>query len=261
MPNISNTSRSYQSAVRHTPVTESISGSASTIQHFSRSRWLRASECSRYTTSKRGSAGSQSTAVMPLNLMNFCWSFRYRQTSTIRAGSIQSVGSLRSAWPPVMASGRAASIAAATAWSFNMSGSISFGYLDPFGVIGTAFRRVLRPVQRALLPDIEKSGQDENHEQQHLHEPKHLQLAVDDGPGIEKNCFDVEKDEDDGHQIKLHAESLASRACGGDAGFVGRVLHPVSDAFAQQKGDGDQGRRYHNGDHRLHDHREVRIRI
>ena len=40
MPNRSNTSRSYQSAERHTEVTESISGCSPRSRHFSRSRWL-----------------------------------------------------------------------------------------------------------------------------------------------------------------------------------------------------------------------------
>src|ERR1700728_2328262 len=145
----------------------------------------------------------------------------------MRAGSIHSVGSLRSAWPPVMASGSAVFSAAATAWSFNMSGSISFSYLCSLCVVRTAFCRVLRPIERAFLPDVEKSGQDQNDEDQHLDEPKHLQLAVHHGPGVEKHGFDVEKDKDDGHQIKFDAEAFACRAGGRDAGFVGRIFYPV----------------------------------
>src|SRR5579863_1932213 len=135
---------------------------------------------------------------MALKRTNCCWSFRYRQTSTMRAGSIHSVGSLRSAWPPVMASGSAASSAIATAWSFNMSGSISFGHLGSLGVVRTAFRCIPRPIQRPLLPDVKESGQHQRHEQQHFEEPEKLQLAVHHGPGVEKYRFDVEKDEDDG---------------------------------------------------------------
>ena len=48
---------------------------------------------------------------------------------------------------------------------------------------------------------------------------------------------------------------------GGDAGFVGRILHAVSDPLAEQKGDGNQGRRDYDGNHRLDHHGEVSIRI
>src|SRR5580658_3320360 len=86
----------------------------------------------------------------------------------MRAGSIHTVGSLRSACPAVMASGSAASSATTTALSFNTSGSISFGYLSSFCIVRTAFRRILRPIQRALLPDVKKSGQDQDNEHQHF---------------------------------------------------------------------------------------------
>ncbi len=45
MPNRSNTSRSYQLAPRHTPVTDSITGSSPRTRHFSRTAALRSTEC------------------------------------------------------------------------------------------------------------------------------------------------------------------------------------------------------------------------
>src|ERR1700730_5832442 len=106
MPNMSNTSRSYQFAERHTPVTESISHSDSKTQHFKRTRSFLSSECRLYTTSKRGSEGVQSTAVTELNRMKRCSTLRKRQTSTIEDGAMNRVGSPRSTWPPVIASGK-----------------------------------------------------------------------------------------------------------------------------------------------------------
>src|SRR5581483_1993810 len=259
MPNRSNTSRSYQLAVRQTPVTESISGCDSCIQHFSRSRRLRVSECRKYTTSKRGSAGSQSTPVMPLKRTNCCCSLRNLQTSTIPAGSTHSVGSWRSACPLTMTPGSAASNADAAGWSFKMSGSILFcGALQ---IVGTGLGCLLRPIQRALLPDVEKSREDQNNEQQHLAESKQLQLPVHYRPGVKEDRFDIEKDENDGHQVKLYAESLARRPGGRDARFIGRVLHAIPDAFADQHGNGDQTGRHQDGDGHLDQYREVGIRI
>src|SRR5580704_8240200 len=137
---------------------------------------------------------------MPLNRTNFCWSFRYLQTSTMRAGSIHSVGSLCSAWPPVIASGTAPSSAPATAWSRSTSGSILF-HLASRHVVGAGLIcSFTRPIQRALLQDVKISRQDQNHEQKHLEKPEQLQLAVHHGPWIEKHRFDVEKDEDDSDQ-------------------------------------------------------------
>src|SRR5580693_1067612 len=114
-----------------------------------------------------------------------------------------------------------------------MSGSISFGYLRSLGVVGTAFGRIPRPIQRALPPDIKESGQHQNDENQHLEKPKDLELAIHHGPRVEKNGFDVEKDKDDGNQIKLDAEAFTRRAGGRDAGFVGRILYAVPNPFAQ----------------------------
>ena len=72
MPNRSNVSRSYQLAERHTPVSESISGFAPGSLHFTRNRTLRDSESRWYTTSKRGSAGYQSTPVTVLSRTYSC---------------------------------------------------------------------------------------------------------------------------------------------------------------------------------------------
>src|SRR6202140_5144089 len=100
MPNISNTSRSYQLAARQTPVTESISHSDSKTQHFKRTRSFRSRECRLYTTSKRGSEGVQSTAVIELNRMKRCSPLRKRHTSTIKDGEINRVGTAPWARPP-----------------------------------------------------------------------------------------------------------------------------------------------------------------
>src|SRR5690349_6735450 len=108
--------------------------------------------------------------------------------------AISSVSSPRSRLPARMASPSNVSTAAAIEFSFRISGSIAPALFAP----GKGF---LRPIERALLPDIEKSGEDQNHKNEHLHEPEHLQLAVDHHPWIKEDGFDVEQDEQHSHQV------------------------------------------------------------
>jgi hypothetical protein len=82
-------------------------------------------------------------------------------------------------------------------------------------------RTVARPIQCALLPDIEEAHQDQNDEQEHLYKSKHLQFTVYDRPGIEKNCLDIKKDENDPHQVEFDAEALAGASRRRDTAFVG----------------------------------------
>src|SRR5438105_4002809 len=110
--------------------------------------------------------------------MNF-WSYlRKPHTLAIFAGAISSVNSSFSNLPVVTASESKASTAAATGRSRKLSGSISNVLLLSRGDVSPG------PVQRALFPDVEKSGQDENDEDEHLHKREHFQLAKNDYPGV-----------------------------------------------------------------------------
>src|SRR5262245_8423443 len=58
-----------------------------------------------------------------------------------------------------------------------------------------------RPVQNSFFPDIEKPAQDQDYKQQHFKKGEQLQFPVNHRPGIQKDCFDVEKDEHHGDQV------------------------------------------------------------
>src|SRR5689334_3468784 len=117
--------------------------------------------------------------------MNFWSNLRKPQTLTILAGAISSVSSPLSNLPVRTASESKASTAAATACSRKFSGSIECVLLLSAGEIGPG------PVQRALLPDVKESGEDQNDENQHFDECEHLELAVYDHPRVQEDGLDV----------------------------------------------------------------------
>src|SRR5205807_6617541 len=118
---------------------------------------------------------------------------------------MSSVSSRRSNLPPSRAEPSNASTAFAVACSFKLSGSIL--WLLPPGASG------LRPIQNPLFPDVEESGKNQDHENQHLYKTEQIvivvQVAVNHYPGIQKNGFDIEQYKQHPHQIKFHAEALA----------------------------------------------------
>lgn len=63
------------------------------------------------------------------------------------------------------------------------------------------------PLQRPLLPSVEKAHAQCHHEEQALHETEHTQVAVDHGPRDEEDSFDVEDDEEDPNNVGLFRES------------------------------------------------------
>src|ERR1700722_2078862 len=102
-----------------------------------------------------------------------------------------------------MASGSAVSSAAATVWSFNISGSISFGYPGSLFIVRTALGRILRPIQRTLLPDVKEAGQNEHDEYQHFEEPEQFQLAIHHGPWVQEQGSKMKKNKEKGTQKKF----------------------------------------------------------
>src|SRR6266853_1285313 len=114
-----------------------------------------------------------------------------------------------------------------------------------------------RPIQRAFLPHIEKAGQHQGNENQHLDESRHLVLAVHHHPGIQKYGFDIEYDEEHADQVKFHAKALSRAACGSDAALIGQVLHAVPNLLAEQKRDQQQGPSDRHGDQSLQQDREI----
>src|SRR5574340_50092 len=150
--------------------------------------------------------------------------FRKPHARTMRFGSISSVTSPRSHFPPSTDSVSNASSAAATASPFNSSGSMQ-------SVFGTP---AAGPVQGPFLPDVEVARQNEQEKDEHLNECEKLQLPVDHRPRIQEYGFDIKEDEEHGDQVELHTEALARVARGGHAALVRKVLHLVAHAPAKQ---------------------------
>src|SRR5690348_2667902 len=48
---------------------------------------------------------------------------------------------------------------------------------------------LLIPVERALLPEEYISSEQNHNIEHHLHKTKQAQIAIDESPGIQKNCF------------------------------------------------------------------------
>src|SRR5215471_15632330 len=74
-------------------------------------------------------------------------------------------------------------------------GTLSF---TPLGLV---------PINDAFLPYIEEAHEHQPYVNQHLPEAKHLELARDDCPGVEKDRFHVEENKQHRHQVELHAEA------------------------------------------------------
>src|SRR5664279_138276 len=103
IPKRSNTSRSIQFAVSHTPETVG-HASPSLTPTFRRTRsFPRSKEWSQYTTSKRGSRAFQSTAVRSTRNVNVSASRRWRQASTSLPGASSTV-----VWPTILFAPRTA---------------------------------------------------------------------------------------------------------------------------------------------------------
>ena len=64
--------------------------------------------------------------------------------------------------------------------------------LEPFFGLFREHSRLALPFQGALLPDVYVAGEYRQNEQQHFEESKELQIAINHGPGEQKDRFDVE---------------------------------------------------------------------
>src|SRR6185369_12080022 len=87
--------------------------------------------------------------------------------------------------------------------------------------------RRLVPVQRALLPYIEEACQNDPDVYHHLPEAEHTQLFQSDSPRVQEDCFDVEQDEQHGHEVELHGEATTNIANRSHTAFIWRHLRPV----------------------------------
>src|SRR3989338_1490769 len=246
-PNMSKHSRSSQSAVPQTDVTEGQGPSTGT---FSRRRSLREKEERFRMTWKRGLRVSQSTAVRSVRKSNFSSSFRYRQTSSNRSRPMTTMACLRSsvASPPAAPkrprgrrtsslssgggagpAGLAGGLGAAAAGA-----GVSAGLGSSFFCSSITGRRRLiqarrapsHPIKRALLVEPEIADEQDAEKDQHLHQAEQTQLVVLHRPGKEEDCLHVEDDEQDGDDVKAHPEAAPGVALRRNPALIG--LQPVA---------------------------------
>src|ERR1700691_6118759 len=81
--------------------------------------------------------------------------------------------------------------------------------------------RLAVPVERALLPEENITNQQDDNVEQHLHKAKHIQLVVNKRPRIQKDRFDIEQNENQGHHVEMNRKGLARVARGGNSAFAG----------------------------------------
>src|SRR6516162_8574212 len=102
------------------------------------------------------------------------------------------------------------------------------------------------PVQRALLPEIDVSDQENGDIKHHFDEAKPPRLHVasqifeDVRPRVEKDGLDVEENEHHGHQVELNGKRLAGVACRGNPAFVGLLFRFVWAAPANERRNSDE---------------------
>src|SRR6516225_188609 len=102
------------------------------------------------------------------------------------------------------------------------------------------------PVQRALLPEIDVSDQEDGDIKHHFYEAKpprfHVasQILEDVRPWVKKDGLDVEENEHHGHQVELYGKRFASVARRRDPAFVGLLLGFVRAAPANERRNGNQ---------------------
>src|SRR5690349_11719945 len=83
---------------------------------------------------------------------------------------------------------------------------------------------LLRPIQSALFNDPDVSNYQNSKKHEHLDEAKQSQLLIKDGPGKQKNGFDVEDDKQDCNHVITDRIPLARIGVRIDAAFVRHQL-------------------------------------
>src|SRR6266852_77798 len=121
------------------------------------------------------------------------------------------------------------------------------------------------PIEGFFLPNVNISDSEEPDEQQHLAEEKHAlipaaDIAIDDGPRIEKGCLDIEQNEQHRDLIEADVDALAvdveNRHAAVVRGELGRISLMTSDNPVQsQDGRADTG-----GDDEHDQHRQKAVR-
>jgi hypothetical protein len=80
------------------------------------------------------------------------------------------------------------------------------------------------PVERALLPEVNITGQQNYNVEQHLDKTEETQLTVHEGPRVKKYSLDVEQNEHQGDEVKLNGERFARVARRTNTALVRLIL-------------------------------------
>src|SRR3954466_8307506 len=102
---------------------------------------------------------------------------------------------------------------------------------------------VSTPIERAFAPDVDVTGEQQRHEEQHLDEPAPAEIAQRHRPRVEEGDFDVEEQENHRHEVELHRLALARVADGGHAALVGGRLFGRRFFRAEHAGKHDRNQR------------------
>src|SRR3954464_7187136 len=63
---------------------------------------------------------------------------------------------------------------------------------------------VSTPIERTFAPDVDVTGEQQRHEEQHLDEPAPAEIAQRHRPRVEEGDLDVEEQENHRHEVELH---------------------------------------------------------
>src|SRR5271155_3272114 len=121
--------------------------------------------------------------------------------------------------------------------------------------------RLVSPVERALLPEEYVTGQQNYNVKQHLYKAEDFQIAVDQRPGVKKNCLDVEQNKEQADHVELHGNGLARVAGGPHAAFVGLVFLARTLVFADDGGGQHQDSGQSAGEYKHQQQRAIVVEV
>ena len=117
------------------------------------------------------------------------------------------------------------------------------------------------PVERALLPEIKVTDQEDGDIEEHLHKAKPLQFTKNESPGVEEDGLDVEENEDHGDEVELDGEGFAGVAGGLHAAFVGLLLGAAGAAPADEAGKTEENSGKNSGQAEEEQQRSVGLKV
>lgn len=83
------------------------------------------------------------------------------------------------------------------------------------------------PVERALFPEKNVTDEQDSNVEQHLDETKYFQVAINQRPWIQKDCFDVKQNEQERDHVEVYRKGLSGISSGLDAAFIRLVFGAV----------------------------------